>query len=213
METHSSLHAGVQRRVFLKISSTGRHPAGRWRLTGNRRLDRPVLLSLNPNPSSHISQRHNAPQAAGSRVGTGRFSPGSPSCGESRPPRYARQARRGRRHSHAQLSPWAPAVGPHRDSKRRGRAARRRATASRCQPERHIRAAPRARGPPTSSLTSAKPHRASTALLHPLPQLPGCHLTPPPAGRGGTLRPRSGQGLRQYGRSLTGGGIKGKGCR
>lgn len=44
-------------------------------------------------------------------------------------------------------------------------------------------AAPRARGLPTSSRTSALPHRASTALLHPLPQLPGCHLTlqPPPA--------------------------------
>lgn len=164
-------------------------------------------FSLNPNPrcSSHNSQRHNAREAAGRRVGAGRSSPGSPSCGESRPPRYAGQARRGRRHFHAQPSPWALAVDPHRDSKRRGRAAQSRATAFRCQPERHIRAAPRARGPPTSSLTSAKPHRASTALLHPLPQLPGCHLTlqPPPAGRGGTLRPMSRQRLRQCGRSLT----------
>lgn len=190
---------------FLKISFMCRHPAGWWRLTGNGRPDRHSFSKPEPRSSSRYSGRHTARKAAGRRGGAGRSSPGSPSCGESRPPRCAGQARRGRRHSHAQPSPWTLAGGPHRDYKRRGRVARPRAAAFRWQPERRVRDAPRTQGPPTSSLTSAKPHRASTSLLHPLPQLPGCHLTlqPPSAGRGSTLRPLSRLGLRQHGRSLT----------
>lgn len=150
----------------------------------------------------HFAEGQGA-QGRGRRAGAGRSSPGSPSCGESRPPRCAGQARRGRRHPHAQPSPWASAAGPHRDSNRRGRPTRPRAAAFRYQPERHMGAAPRARGPPNSSLTSAKPLRACTALLHPLPQLPGCHLTlqPPPAARGGDPDASVWAGSEWHGRS------------
>lgn len=95
----------------------------------------------------------------------------------------------------------------------RGRPARPRAAAFRCQPERRMCAEPRARRPQTSSLTSAQPHGDTTALLQLLPQLPGCHLTlrPPQFGRGlrrhgrspdggGTHTPPSGRGLRRHGR-------------
>ena len=119
-------------------------------------------------------------------------SPGSPSCGESRPPRCAVRAPGGRHRPSTRPSPWAAAASPQGDFNRRGRPAERpcdspggrRAAGLGGQRGRRIRAAQGLRGG-RGSCSSAPPPRPPPRFLHPLPLLPGCHLMrrPPPARR------------------------------